>query len=102
MTLAIAIPLFDTIQARTFPASGMFSSPQRDLYSAVLATQKQMILLCSENAGYSQQELHQRSCKIMKTELNQIGFNLEREGDLEKVLYPHCLGHHIGIGSLQF
>jgi len=82
---------------RTFPASGTFSPPQRDLYSAVLATQKQMISLCSETAGYSQQDLHHRSCEILKTELNQVGFNLGKEGDLERVLFPHNLGHHIGI-----
>jgi intermediate cleaving peptidase 55 len=90
------------IQARTFPASGTFSPPQRDLYSAVLATQKQMISLCSESAGYSQQDLHHKSCEILKAELNQIGFNLGKEGDLERVLFPHYLGHHIGIGTLSF
>ena len=89
------------ITARTFPVSGRFSGPQRDLYSAVLATQKQIIPFCSENAGHSQQELHQKSCKILKTELNQIGFNLVKEGDLERVLFPHYLSHHIGIGKPQ-
>ncbi len=58
-----------------------------------------MIALCSENAGHSLQELHRKSCNILKKELNQIGFNLGKDGDLERVLYPHYLGHPIGIGT---
>jgi len=37
---------------------------------------------------------------VLKQELNQIGFNLGNEGDLERVLYPHYLGHPIGVGAL--
>jgi len=77
----------------------MFSGPQRDLYSAVLHAQKEMIKLCSESAGYTLQELHRKSCTVLKEELNQIGFNLGREGDLERILYPHHLSHHIGVGQ---
>lgn len=84
--------------ARTFPASGTFTPVQRSLYSVVLLAQKQMIALCSESAGQSLQELHRKSCDILKKELNQIGFNLGNDGDLERVLYPHYLGHPIGIG----
>ena len=58
-----------------------------------------MIALCSESAGHSLQELHRQSCDILKKELNQIGFNLGNDGDLERVLYPHYLGHPIGIGT---
>ncbi|PPQ81078.1 hypothetical protein CVT25_014541 [Psilocybe cyanescens] len=82
---------------RTFPASGTFSAPQRELYSAVLSAQKQLIGLCSAQHGYSLQELHRKSCVLLKSELNQIGFNLRNEGDLERVLYPHYLSHPIGI-----
>ncbi|PPQ68846.1 hypothetical protein CVT26_001680 [Gymnopilus dilepis] len=85
---------------RTFPVSGTFSPPQRDLYSAILSAQKQMIALCSAQHGYSLQDLHRKSCSVLKEELNQIGFNLGNEGDLERILYPHSLSHPIGIGSL--
>jgi len=80
--------------------SGTYTPPQRELYSAVLSAQKEMIKLCSEKAGFSLQELHRKSCVILKQELNQIGFNLGNEGDLERVLYPHYLGHPIGVGAL--
>ncbi|KAF9480840.1 peptidase M24 [Pholiota conissans] len=82
---------------RTYPASGTFSPAQRDLYSAVLSAQKELIKLCSAEAVYSLQELHRKSCQLLKEELNQIGFNLGKEGDLERILYPHYLSHPIGV-----
>ncbi|KAF9458010.1 peptidase M24 [Collybia nuda] len=81
---------------RSFPVSGSFTAPQRDLYSAVLSTQKQLVALCHESANLSLHELHRKSCEFLKQELNQIGFGLHA-GDLERVLYPHFLGHPIGI-----
>ncbi|KAF4615968.1 hypothetical protein D9613_011493 [Agrocybe pediades] len=89
------------LATRTFPASGTFTPAQRELYSAVLSVQKQLIELCTASQGYSSQELHRKSCSLLKQELNQIGFNLGTEGDLERVLYPHYFGHPIGIGELR-
>jgi intermediate cleaving peptidase 55 len=87
--------------ARTFPASGTFTPPQRDLYAAVLAAQKRLVTLCTESSGLSLYELHRLSCDFLRTELKQIGFVLE-SGDLERVLYPHFLSHPIGIGEFAF
>ena len=87
--------------ARTYPASGVFSAPQRDLYAAVLNAQKSLISLCTESAELSLHQLHHKSCDLLRTELNQIGFNLF-SGDLERVLYPHFLSHPIGIGMSFF
>lgn len=84
--------------ARTYPASGVFSVPQRDLYTAVLNAQKSLISLCTESAELSLHQLHHTSCDLLRAELNQIGFNLHT-GDLERVLYPHFLSHPIGIGT---
>jgi intermediate cleaving peptidase 55 len=74
----------------------VFSPPQRDLYTAVLTTQKYLVQLCTESAQLSLHDLHRKSCEILKQELNQIGFQLQN-GDLERVLYPHFLSHPIGI-----
>ena len=84
------------LKARTYPASGTFSGPQRELYSAVLSAQKELIKLCSAQAGWSLHALHQKSCDLLCQELKQIGFDIG--GDLEKELYPHYLTHSIGIG----
>ncbi|TFK64905.1 peptidase M24 [Pluteus cervinus] len=81
---------------RSYPATGKFTEPQRDLYSAVLTTQKALIQLCHESAGLSLYELHRKSCELLRVELLQIGFSLY-SGDLERILYPHFLSHPIGI-----
>lgn len=85
-----------SISARTYPSSGTFTPAQADLYSALLSAQKVLCTLCTESSGNSLHDLHRKSCQLLKTELNQIGFGLET-GDLERVLYPHFLSHHIGI-----
>lgn len=82
---------------RTYPSSGTFSEPQKDLYTAVLTAQKQLITLCHEGSSMSLYDLHRESSNLLRRELNQIGFNLGVEGDLERVLYPHFLSHPIGI-----
>ncbi|KAI6168908.1 peptidase M24 [Pisolithus thermaeus] len=81
---------------RTYPASGSFTSAQRDLYTAVLTAQKALVGLCTEATSLSLHELHRRSCDLLRVELNQLGFRLHT-GDLERVLYPHFLSHPIGI-----
>ena len=84
------------LKARTYPASGTFSGPQRELYSAVLFAQKELINLCSAQAGLSLDALHRKSCDLLCQALSQIGFDVGR--DLERELYPHYLTHSIGIG----
>ncbi|KAF9224423.1 peptidase M24 [Gyrodon lividus] len=81
---------------RTYPASGAFTEPQKDLYTAVLNAQKALIHHCTESAKLNLHDLHRKSCDLLRRELNQIGFKLHT-GDLERVLYPHFLSHPIGI-----
>ncbi|KAF4600522.1 hypothetical protein EYR38_005151 [Pleurotus pulmonarius] len=81
---------------RSYPVSGTFSGPQRDLYSAVLSAQKALISLCTESSRMSLMDLHRKSCDLLRSELKQIGFTLS-SGDLERILYPHLLSHPIGI-----
>ncbi|THV00547.1 peptidase M24 [Dendrothele bispora CBS 962.96] len=81
---------------RTFPSNGTFSPPQRDLYSAVLAAQKQLVAYCYEGwEGNNLYELHRRSRDLLVSELRQIGIDL-RGGAIDR-LYPHFLSHPIGI-----
>ena len=46
---------------RTFPVSGKFSAPQRDLYEAVLSAQKECVKRCRVEDGVSLNELHRAS-----------------------------------------
>lgn len=81
---------------RTFPVSGKFSSPQKDLYEAVLRVQKACIELCSEESDVSMDRLHRKSVDVMRAELVDLGFQI-KGGDLERTLYPHYLTHPLGI-----
>ncbi|KIS66675.1 uncharacterized protein UMAG_04738 [Mycosarcoma maydis] len=83
---------------RAFPsnADGRFSEPQKDLYSAVLNVLKSCTSLSTESQCYTLADLHRRSVEFLRQELKQIGFNLTG-GSLERVLYPHYIGHWLGI-----
>lgn len=82
--------------SRAWPASGTFSEPQRDLYQAVLNVEKACIKMCTAESGHSLQTIHMESVDLLKIELRNLGFNLV-EGDIERYLYPHRVGHHIGL-----
>ncbi|KAJ2084124.1 aminopeptidase [Coemansia sp. RSA 988] len=81
---------------RTFPVNGKFSEPQRDLYSAVLSVQEQMIKLCHVDSGYSLNEIHRRSTGVLVSELKQIGFHVS-ERDIDRHLCPHHISHYLGM-----
>lgn len=80
---------------RTFPSTGTFSQPQKDLYQAVLNTNKACIKMCSEDQSHTMNSLHRESCSLLREELKQVGFHLGY-GELES-LYPHYLCHPLGI-----
>ncbi|KAH8102841.1 peptidase M24, structural domain-containing protein [Cristinia sonorae] len=85
---------------RTYPASGKFNPAQAELYSALLAVQKKMITYCTEASQMSLAEIHRESSDMLQKELNKIGFNLRGThgaGDVARVLYPHYVGHPIGV-----
>lgn len=82
--------------SRAWPASGKFAEPQRDLYQAVLNVEKACVRMCTANSGHSIQTIHNESVELMKMELRNLGFSLV-EGDIERFLYPHRVGHHIGL-----
>lgn len=81
--------------SRAWPV-GEFSQPQRDIYSAVLATNKAIISQCAP--GVSLQELHNRSVELLCQELRNLpGFSLVTQGQVATKLYPHYVGHHLGL-----
>ncbi|KAI0699804.1 peptidase M24 [Cytidiella melzeri] len=85
---------------RTYPVNGKFSSAQAALYSAVLQAQKYLVSLCTESAQLSLAQIHRESLEALRNELGKIGFNLQGlsgAGDLERILYPHYVGHPLGI-----
>ncbi|GAB5592346.1 aminopeptidase [Umbelopsis nana] len=81
---------------RTWPVNGKFSDPQKKLYQAVLNVNKACIKLCIESHNMSLHGIHDVSVKLMKQELDKIGFPV-KSGDVERVLYPHHVGHYLGL-----
>lgn len=59
---------------RTWPVNGKFSEPQKKLYQAVLNVNKACIKLCTETHNMSLHGIHDVSVRLMKQELDKIGF----------------------------
>ncbi|CAG8460956.1 4941_t:CDS:2 [Paraglomus occultum] len=81
---------------RTWPVNGKFTGPQRELYEVVLKVNRECIKLCTEKHGISLNGIHDLSLKLMNEELAQLGFRLS-EGELDRTLYPHHVGHYLGL-----
>lgn len=82
---------------RTFPVSGRFSEPQRDLYAAVLRTLRECTALCAQRHGVNLYDLHDASRRILTRELRQIGLDLGANEALFDRVYPHFVGHPVGL-----
>ncbi|KAI0959231.1 hypothetical protein AcW1_004114 [Taiwanofungus camphoratus] len=82
---------------RTYPANGIFTSAQAELYSALLSAQKQLVALCTASAGLSLSQLHNTSNELIRKELEGIGFQLGTGEGRMGELYPHFVGHPVGI-----
>ncbi|KAI0459100.1 peptidase M24, structural domain-containing protein [Xylaria acuta] len=80
---------------RTWPVSGKFSPAQRDLYTAVLKAQRSSVSLCRATARLTLDQLHGITERALRQELTQLGFDLG--GNAMGVLFPHHVGHYIGL-----
>jgi intermediate cleaving peptidase 55 len=61
---------------RTWPVGGKFSSPQKDLYEAILKVQRSCVSLCRENANLSLDGLHSIAEEGLRDNLKALGFDL--------------------------
>ena len=80
---------------RTFPVSGAFSTAQKDLYTAVLNTQRTCISLCRASSNISLDRLHEIAERSLKDQLGNLGFDVS--GNAMEFLFPHHLSHYIGL-----
>ncbi|KAI4255124.1 MAG: hypothetical protein L6R35_007521, partial [Caloplaca aegaea] len=80
---------------RTWPISGHFTPPQKDLYNAILTTQRKCISLCRASASNSLDRIHQIAEETLKDSLNGLGFDMS--GNALETIFPHHLGHYIGL-----
>ncbi|GMM33336.1 aminopeptidase [Saccharomycopsis crataegensis] len=83
--------------SRTWPISGKFTDPQRDLYQAVLNVNKECIKMCRADSGKSLHDIHLKSVDLLLKELIQLpGLGDLKYWDVTK-LYPHYVGHNLGL-----
>ena len=85
---------------RTWPTSGRFSKPQRDLYNVVLAAQQASIDVCQIGTAY--EKIHQASVEVLTDGLLSLGLlkgSLKKniESEAYKRFYMHKTGHWIGL-----
>ena len=73
----------------------MGGSAQRDLYNAVLAAQRHCVALCRANAALSLDEIHSIAEHHLADSLSQLGFDMSEK--VIKTLFPHHVGHYIGL-----
>lgn len=85
---------------RTFPASGKFAAPQRELYQAVLDAQLAGIEMCRE--GVTWDDLHNATVRSLTASMVDLGL---LEGDVDTLIeqesykrfYMHKTGHWLGM-----
>ncbi|EFX01520.1 metallopeptidase [Grosmannia clavigera kw1407] len=82
---------------RTWPVSGRFSPPQRDLYEAVLRVQRSSVSLCRAAGRLSLDQIHRITSEGLRSELTKLGFDLGSGDSALNVLFPHHVGHYVGL-----
>jgi Xaa-Pro aminopeptidase len=85
---------------RTWPVSGQFSAPQRDLYGVVLAAHDGAIAAAQPGVEYRQ--LHLLACRLLAAGLVDLGIlrgDVDQlvERDVHALFFPHGLGHLLGL-----
>jgi Xaa-Pro aminopeptidase len=89
---------------RTFPATGRFSSAQRELYEIVLAAQKAAIAVT--RPGARQRDAHHAAVRVLAQGMLDCGLlDRDKVGDVDAVVestayrqfYMHGTGHWIGL-----
>lgn len=85
--------------SRTWPNSPKgFSDPQLDIYNAVLDTNKTCIDECHEANGQSLHDIHELSVTHLTQRLRELpGMSHVSRSDVARDLYPHYIGHHLGL-----
>ncbi|KAF6014576.1 hypothetical protein HII12_001319, partial [Brettanomyces bruxellensis] len=53
--------------------------------------------MCTEDANVSINDLHYKSVAMLTSELRNIGFQGLTQWDVMQKLYPHYLGHNLGL-----
>ncbi|KAF2429306.1 hypothetical protein EJ08DRAFT_650521 [Tothia fuscella] len=80
---------------RTFPNNGTFSPAQEDLYECVLTVQRKCIAMCKQSSQTTLDKIHAVAEAGLRDGLKGFGFDVS--GGALETLFPHHLGHYIGL-----
>jgi Xaa-Pro aminopeptidase len=80
---------------RTYPVSGTFTQPQKDIYSIVLQAQEEGMKVAKP--GGSIAKIHNRTVEIVKAGLFRLGLITDTTGDQYRMWFTHGATHYIGI-----
>ena len=83
--------------SRTWPVNGKFSPAQAELYESLLNVQRRIIRECTVKKGNSLNDLHNLSVDLLTLELRNAGFANLQSWETSKYLYPHYIGHNLGL-----
>lgn len=80
---------------RTWPIDKTFSPAQREMYTMLLETQKNVVAMCKESSNISLDRLHRATDNLLREGLKDIGFDVS--GRNMEQLFPHHVGHFVGL-----
>ena len=80
---------------RTYPVSGVFSQPQKDLYNLVLLAQEEAMTIARPNATIDQ--LHRKVVEVLKDGLLKLGLITDPSSAQYLTWFTHGASHYIGI-----
>ncbi|MFH1574773.1 MAG: aminopeptidase P family protein [Acidobacteriota bacterium] len=80
---------------RTYPASGTFTEPQKDLYRIVLRAYDEGRKFAG--AGVSLADIHKRIGEVMRQGLLEIGLVTDPSGDQYRLWMTHGTTHYVGM-----
>lgn len=81
--------------SRTYPVNGKFEGVQKDIYTAVLNTNKAVIEFIRE--GMTLRELNDFTSNFLAKECVRLGL-MEKNDDIRKY-YFHSVSHHLGLDT---
>ena len=83
---------------RTWPISGRFTAPQKELYEAVLRVQKRCIQAAGKYGQFPDltlNALNHIAMVLFVDELGTLGFRTPEKAVCQ--LFPHSIGHYLGL-----
>ena len=80
---------------RTYPVSGTFSPPQRDIYHLVLQAQDEAMKVAT--VGSTLEDIHKKTVEVVKAGLLKLGLITNPDSDQYRMWYTHGSTHYIGI-----